>query len=76
MIALAAILGVPLPDDLRHEVGGIFDAVSFLANRAAKLVRTADRFLITGREFAIDFGERHSKSRAGLPRRRMLASSA
>jgi len=29
MIALAAILGVPQPDDLRHEVGGIFDAVSF-----------------------------------------------
>jgi hypothetical protein len=42
MIALAAMLGVPLPDDLRHEVGGIFDAVIFLANRAVKLVRTGD----------------------------------
>jgi hypothetical protein len=56
---VAAALNVPLPDEYRHDSGGILDALGSFADRAKKLVRSESAIFVAVRDTALEFGEVH-----------------
>jgi hypothetical protein len=54
---LAVALGVPLPGNLRHDGGGMFNAIGLFAGDAIRIFSSEAPVLVAARQFAVEFGE-------------------